>query len=179
MNPRIITGKFKGMKLEVAKASRPLTDRIKTSIFDLIRDRIPATNVLDVFAGSGAFGLEAISRGAGKAVFVEIDREALLCLKKNIAKAGCDGVCTVSESDANEFSRRCEDSFGLIMLDPPFIMDSKIKGKLLSAYSKLLSNEGILIFRIPQKEEVPLPLKLQAVHTQKYGLSIVYFLKLC
>ena len=97
---RIIAGEKKGLTIEVPSSAKPITDRIKTSIFDLIRDFIEGAEVLDLFSGSGNFAIEALSRGANRAVIVEIDDRAVDIIKKNIIKAKYNLKTDIFKMDA-------------------------------------------------------------------------------
>ena len=100
---RIIAGKNKGCRLRTKEGltTRPTLDRIRENVFNIIRDRIPGSHVLDLFAGSGAIGLECLSRGAESAVFIEKDREAFGILEENVAK-------TRQEADYDVEMKKCD-----------------------------------------------------------------------
>ncbi len=99
---RIIAGEFGGRRIlpPPTEATRPITDRAKQSLFDALGDRVEGANVLDAFAGTGSMGLECVSRGARRVVFVERDRGALLCLRKNVEALGIAGQSVVLPIDA-------------------------------------------------------------------------------
>ena len=175
---RIITGKFKGKQLQVPDGTKPITDRIKTSLFDLVHDYLtPETKVLDLFSGSGNFALEALSRGAEQAVMV--DKGDLQCqiISENINSLGVKTNCEIRKQDAISYLRSESRKFELIMLDPPFPFLIKKKSELLELSLPLLSDDGILIFRFPSVENYDpqnyLPYK--EAYRQKYGLSTVSF----
>jgi 16S rRNA (guanine(966)-N(2))-methyltransferase RsmD len=118
---RIITGTAKGKKLKTPiQGTRPLTDRIKTSIFDLVRDFIPNSNVLDLYAGSGSFGIEALSRGATSAIFVDTAKKAIDCIKENLLNTKLHEKAKVIKAKVNDFLVQTPEKFDLIFLDPPF-----------------------------------------------------------
>lgn len=124
---RIVAGTWRGRTLVAPPGShtRPTADRLRQALFDMLlhapwagRDAVEGTQVLDVFAGTGALGLEALSRGAAHATFVEEDRAALATLRTNIASLRADKLCTILAADALAVppGRKCD----LIFLDPPY-----------------------------------------------------------
>jgi len=173
---RVIAGKNRGTQLAFPKVARPITDRIKTSIFDLIRNFIPGARVLDLYSGSGSFGIEALSRGAISAIMVEKDEQAAGVIAQNIARTRLEASAKVIKQDAGRFLDQTKNDFDLIMLDPPFPFDELTKTRILFAALKVLSEQGILIFRYPTKEiYLNIPKSFTAVYTQKYGISTVTF----
>lgn len=173
---RIITGKFKGRVLEVSDVSRPITDRIKTSIFDTISPIIEDARVLDLYAGSGAFGLEALSRGAKTATFVELDESAQQVIKKNINITHTENQTTVYGYSVISFLKKTEDEFDIVMLDPPFALTSDQKFNDLSLAAQITAKGGIIIFRFPSKEQyTKIPENLELVFSKKYGVSTVHY----
>lgn len=124
---RIVAGKHRGAKLTAPERGdvRPTSDRAREALFsmltsgrfgEVLRDRV----VLDLFAGTGALGLEALSRGAAHVVLVENDRGALATIRANIAKLRADEHTTVRDSDATGFGERAEAPAGLVLMDPPY-----------------------------------------------------------
>jgi 16S rRNA (guanine(966)-N(2))-methyltransferase RsmD len=123
---RVITGKARGVHLDTLEGdmTRPTTERAKEAIFSMIQFRIEGRRVLDLFAGSGQLGLEAVSRGAEHAVLVDQSREAVGIIDRNAKKTKLDAACTVICSDFAAYlrTRRGRDSFDIIFLDPPYAM---------------------------------------------------------
>ena len=125
---RIIAGKFRGRTLaSVGKGDpharlRPTSDRVRESLFSILAglDVVEGSRVLDLFAGTGALGLEALSRGAAQATFVENGRTALSLLRKNIALVGCDDVAEILSCDATRLPQNPGKPCDLIFLDPPY-----------------------------------------------------------
>jgi 16S rRNA (guanine(966)-N(2))-methyltransferase RsmD len=160
---RIISGTKKGMNILPPKGSdtRPITDRVKESIFDvlykynLIEDRI----VADIFCGTGSFGLEAISRGAKEAIFVDSDRRAIEILRMNIAKAGFGEQSRVV--CANAFKVGAPPAVGgekcsLVFVDPPYKMSREMGGKwrlveLLKLLPEQITKDGLVVVRTEEK----------------------------
>ncbi|MEI7578751.1 MAG: 16S rRNA (guanine(966)-N(2))-methyltransferase RsmD [bacterium] len=173
---RIISGTKKNLQLAVApNVTRPLTDRIKASIFDLIREFIPNNFVLDIFAGSGAFGLECLSRGALHADFVENDATAIQIIFQNIQKAKFQLSSNVYETNAEQFLKSTKNRYRLVFLDPPFNLLEK--SSYLPLVAKIIEPNALVILRIPVKEnwEDPRALALTQVYQKKYGESLVAF----
>ncbi len=122
---RIIGGQWRGRRLRFAGGSglRPTADRNRETLFNWLQGQIDGARVLDLFAGSGALGLEALSRGAASAVFVEHSRGACRSLEQNIAMLDAAGRAEVISGDARRFLRDRPAPFDLIFLDPPFAAD--------------------------------------------------------
>lgn len=146
---RIIAGERRGLKLDAVEglSTRPTADRVKEGLFNTIQmDITPESKVLDVFAGTGNLGLEALSRGAKHVTFIEKDPKALKVLKSNIKKCRFEERCRVIEGDALKVLARLKgQDFDLIFLDPPY--HENLYSKVFSAISQyqLLSECGILI----------------------------------
>lgn len=176
---RIIAGKYKGRLLKVPEdGTKPLTDRIKTSLFDLIRDFLtPNAIVLDLFSGSGNFGLEALSRGVSKSIMVDWGDEQASVIKSNIELVGSKKDTEVRQQDAFAYLRSEDRCFDIIMLDPPFPFEPSKKEDLVKLALPRLSNDGILIFRYPSHEFYKIEKfpGFNEVFQQKYGLSLVSF----
>jgi 16S rRNA (guanine(966)-N(2))-methyltransferase RsmD len=177
---RIIAGTVKNRRLEVPDSARPITDRIRTSIFDTIIDFIPNAKVLDLFSGSGAFAIEALSRGASEAVLLERSSKAVEIIKRNLIHVKFADQAKVINTTVEEYlaDDREEENYDLIMLDPPFALEPHKKLRIVLAAANLLSSEGLLIFRYPEKEEYldKLP-GFEMVFSKKYGISRVNYYK--
>ena len=122
---RITAGKVKNFKLEIPKTTRPLTDRMKVQIFDTLQKDIFKKKILDLYAGTGSFGLEALSRGARHATFVEASKNAYYVLNKNIAHTGFLLDTEVIKSKVEEYlykknNEETMENFDIIFLDPPY-----------------------------------------------------------
>ncbi|MEN3038499.1 MAG: 16S rRNA (guanine(966)-N(2))-methyltransferase RsmD [Candidatus Kryptonium sp.] len=122
---RIITGKYKGRSLKIAKneSIRPTSDRVKEALFNILSNRINFENlvVLDLFAGTGALGFEALSRGAEKAIFVDNYYGALKMIKENAKELGCVDKILIVNDDALRFIEYSTEKFDLIFADPPYM----------------------------------------------------------
>ena len=124
---RIITGTAKGKRLETleGEATRPTSERIKEAIFSSIQFEVENRRVLDLFAGSGQMGLEALSRGADRATFIDSSREAMEIVKKNAKTTGFDDKCHYLVSDWRNYIRKASgrEKYDLVFIDPPYAME--------------------------------------------------------
>jgi 16S rRNA (guanine966-N2)-methyltransferase len=118
---RVVGGSRSGRKLLVVPGhgTRPIMDRVKTSLFDILRPRIAGMDVLDLFAGSGSVGIEALSQGAASCTFIDRTYEAVATIKKNLASTGLADRAIVLHSDAFEYLRKANQAFDLIYVAPP------------------------------------------------------------
>jgi len=146
---RVITGQFRGRRLSTIKnhVVRPATNRVKQTVFDVLSTRVDLTgvNVLDLFAGSGSLGIEAISRGASHVDFVEHMGDAADCIEENLAALGCARSARVWRSDAWRFIDRPGQVYELIFADPPydFAQTRDIPTRIFS--HDLLARNGYLV----------------------------------
>lgn len=151
LKPTVIAGNLKGSKLEVnEKTTRPLTSRVKQSVFDTVRDYIDdETKILDLYAGSGSFGIEALSRGARYVTFIERDANAIDLIKQNLHRLGIpEKSFEVIHSGVASELNSINDSFNVIFIDAPFKSTHKVPMDLAI---KLLDKEGILVWKIPEE----------------------------
>jgi 16S rRNA (guanine966-N2)-methyltransferase len=155
---RVIAGRLRGRRLEApdGQTTRPITDRVKETLFNILGSRwgepgeLPPLNVLDVFAGCGGLGIEALSRGARHCTFVERDRAALACLRVNLTRLELLAHSTVSR--ANAWSMRppaAEPGFGLIFVDPPYrdTRSAPRAADLLERLATALGPDGVMVLR--------------------------------
>ena len=136
--------------------TRPIPDRVKESVFGMLGVRVEGASVVDLFAGTGSVGLEALSRGARQCMFVEQDREAAAVLERNIALLGCEGKCKVVKGDALGLSvaARCPRPVDLVFFDPPYpiVLDHERCGHVLRQFGRfvdMLGDDGFAILRTP------------------------------
>src|SRR6266850_741046 len=180
---RIIAGEFRGRKLlpPEGDATRPITDRVKQSLFDILNPRIEGSRVYDLFAGTGSMGLECLSRGASHATFFEADRGALERLKKNIAALKLESRSQVIPGDLFKwFSAKTPiDRANLIFLDPPYRFLKEQPEKLRNLVDTLakdhLMAEGLVIFRHDAQDALEL-LSLKPIDRREYGGMLLEFL---
>ena len=118
---RVITGKARGVQLKTPEGmlTRPTADRVKEALFSIINFDIPGANVLDLFGGTGQLGIEALSRGAKRSVFVDAREEACQLIRENLRRTKLAQDGTVIRSDYMDYVNRCRETFSIIFLDPP------------------------------------------------------------
>ena len=185
---RIISGQFKGKKLlePIDKKTRPLKDLVKESLFNIIKHSkklnidLEKSNVLDLFAGVGSFGLEALSRGAKDVLFIENYNEVVKILKKNIENLDLNKKCDVLEKDImKDFNfRELNKSFDIIYLDPPF-KEKNINLLIMKINkSNILKTNGIIILHRHKDENDQFIDEFNIVEEKQYGISKIIFLSL-
>jgi 16S rRNA (guanine966-N2)-methyltransferase len=174
---RVIAGEFKGRRLLVPKDDfcRPTLDRVKESIFNVVGGDIEGREVLDLFCGTGSLGIEALSRGAKNAVFVDSNRKAIELAQKNISMLDLDKRSNFILSDILRFDwLRVGKGFGLVLADPPYelMVGDKLIEQLVG--KEILAGGGLLIFERSRQEAVKAePLKL--LKSLKFGQTEVDF----
>ncbi len=183
---RIIGGKYKNKRilLPTDKLTRPLKDLVRESIFNivehsnLVKNEILNSNVLDLFSGSGSFGLECLSRGASKVDFCENYLPAFHILKKNLNNLNCDSRIELSNETVLNFidsSKKKKIKYDIIFMDPPY-KESKIKDLLDLIFKKeILKKNGLFILHRNKKTKDELPNNFQIILSRSYGLSKIYF----
>lgn len=179
---RVIAGSAGGIRLEVPKEGvRPTMDRVKAAIFSSLADRIPEARVLDLFAGTGGLGIEALSRGAASVLFVDQDRQAITTIEKNLVKTKLKG--RARQQDVFEFLKRSDigEIFDVILADPPYEQTAageRFTEKLLTneSLSRLLEPSGIFVLeKRPSEELTEMPL-WSVARRKTYGATEVLFL---
>ncbi|MDE5885400.1 MAG: 16S rRNA (guanine(966)-N(2))-methyltransferase RsmD [Oscillospiraceae bacterium] len=172
---RVITGSAKGIRLKTLDGMdvRPTTDRVKEGMFSAIQFEIPGARVLDLFAGSGQLGIEALSRGAKQAVFVDQSAKSLSVVKENLKLTGFTDRVEIYHQSAEQYLRNCpEHAFDLIFLDAPYRM--QILEKILPDTERILKSDGKIIAE--HEIECKLPEKILNLGLQKkyfYGKIVV------
>jgi 16S rRNA (guanine966-N2)-methyltransferase len=167
---RITAGSRRGRRLEVPEGIRPTTELGRKAAFDILGAAIVGANVLDACAGSGAYGLEALSRGAARATFVESNRGAVRSLRRNIEAFGAGKAARVEEMSVARFSLKGKEGrepFDVIFHDPPFEANSEDDLQLLL----LLVRSGGWLFHERGDDEVFRPLGLEPVDRRRYGTT--------
>ena len=179
---RIIAGTSGGRRLIVPKSGvRPTMDRVKAAIFSSLGERVIGARVLDLFAGSGALGIEALSRGADSVTFVENDRQALDAIERNLIQTGLSG--RIRRQDVFDFLRREgePETYDLIFADPPYDeyrADESITALLLGnrQLPARLTNEGIFVLEKRPEEDLPPMRSWQLIRRKRYGTTETLFL---
>jgi len=176
---RVIAGYLGGRKLVPAHGSdlRPATDRIKETIFNVLQNRLSleGADVLDLFAGTGSLGIEAISRGAGHATFVDTSEKSLRLLKSNLSRLQCQNLSTVMKADAFAFIERAGGQYNLIFADPPYAFDDtpSIPPRVLA--NNLLKNGGFLIIEHLKQTPMVDSREIALVLQKEFGQTVVSF----
>ena len=176
---RVIAGKYKGRKLETVpdNSVRPATDKVKGAIFNVLQSRVNWTSakVLDLYAGSGSVGIEALSRGAKSCIFVEKSRNALQFLKSNIESIGADSDANVVYGDVDMFVESTRTTFDVIFADPPYALEALkyIPNKMFE--KQLIASDGYLIIEHPTRYVFENNSKWDVVVEKKYGNTTVSF----
>ena len=179
---RIISGKTRGTKLYTLEGenTRPTLDRVKESVFNIIQNEIPNSIFLDLFSGSGAIGLEAVSRGAKKAILCDNSKEAVLTIKKNIQKTHFENNIELY-NDSYDFilKNKIKEKIDIIYIDPPYNSDFAYKSVQLLLEKDLLKQDSIIIIETDQEkilEEIS-EQKVKIFDKRKYGRAYLIFLK--
>jgi 16S rRNA (guanine966-N2)-methyltransferase len=156
---RVVAGEFKGRRLVAPRGfrTRPTADRVREALFSMLGD-VSGARVLDLYAGSGALGIEALSRGAESAVFVERDRAALAALARNLEVTGARGE--VRRQDVARFLARPEGTFDLLFCDPPYDDAPAIADALAEAVPALAAEEARIVTESDKRNPLLLPLPL-------------------
>ena len=182
---RIISGRLKGKKLYEPKdlLTRPLKDLTKESIFNIITHSnkfsvaLEGSNILDLFSGTGSFGLECLSRGSRHVTFVEKYKNILPTLKKNITELNYEKNSRIIEMDINDNLnfKVFQNQFDIIFLDPPY-KDQKLFEILKNIFlSNLLKDKGVIIIHRHKKKIDKFPIKFKIIEEKSYGISKIIF----
>jgi len=179
---RVIAGSAGGLRLAAPKRGvRPTMDRVKAAIFSSLGDTVIGARVLDLFAGSGALGIEALSRGAASVLFVEGDRQSIAAIKENLAKVNLTG--RIRQENVFDFLRRSAgtEKFQIIFADPPYEQTKsgeRYTEKLLSneVLPQLLDSDGVFVLEKRPSELIPATNLWDVVRARKYGATEVLFL---
>lgn len=175
MNIRIISGTFGGHKIEAPDNNRthPMSERVRNALFNSLGDKVVGADVLDVFAGTGAIGLEALSRGAKHVTFIEKDRIAQNVLTRNIVLLSTENqVDVIRTTAANWLQTASTRQFDLIFADPPY-HDPQLS--TVSRFFGLLKPGGLMILSHPGRGEVPTKTGVVVVDNRSYGNAVLTF----
>ncbi|KPK32862.1 MAG: hypothetical protein AMS24_02975 [Chlamydiae bacterium SM23_39] len=175
----ITGGKFKGKKIKSINKIRPTMSKVREAFFNICREKIEKAFFLDLFAGSGIMGLEALSRGASYVVFVEKDIKVVRCIRENICSLQVEKFTDVIKEDIFVALQKIKMSFDIIYFDPPFkyYEDKNFLNKIIISLEKsfVLKKNSYIFFEAPKNVEIPYMIK--DVKEKKYGGSSLFFLK--
>ena len=154
---RVITGKARGVQLKTpdGMTTRPTTDRVKEALFSIIHFEIPGAKVLDLFGGTGQLGIEALSRGAKSAVFVDAQESACKVIRENLKRTKMEREGTVVRSDYLQYLNHSREKFNIILLDPPYaevFLENALKR---ITEIDILETNGIIVAERPLGKELP------------------------
>jgi 16S rRNA (guanine966-N2)-methyltransferase len=173
---RVIAGSAKGRRLigPDTRETRPLTDRAREAVFSALAGLVEEAEVLDLYAGSGSIGIEALSRGAGRVVFVEKGREALGALRQNLTTLGFANVTVVGQ-DVSEFLRTTAGRFDLIFFDPPWAMDTGALTDQMEEVDRLAVDGAEMVIHRRRSDPTPPPAPgWRLLTTRRYGDGVIH-----
>jgi 16S rRNA (guanine(966)-N(2))-methyltransferase RsmD len=168
---RIIAGSRKGHRIEAprGRGTRPTSDRVRENVFNLVAPWVEDAEVLDLYAGSGAMALEALSRGASTAVFVEADVDACRAINANLDKLRISGVRVLCQ-DVVRFLATERREYDLVFCDPPYAGYESLEPQLARYLPRLVAGDGLLVLETSSKHRAPeLPLTLRT--SRRYGAT--------
>lgn len=177
---RIIAGSLGGRRIETPKGdgTRPTSDRVREALFSALESELGSLEgleVLDLFAGSGALGLEALSRGAARATFVESDRRAAATIRRNIDALGLTNA-TVQPIKAASFVTRAHDSqFDLVFIDPPYALVTQTVTGLVSMLKEQTAGEALFVVERATRDPFEWPTGLVALRHKAYGETTLWY----
>ena len=167
---RIVAGTRKGHTIAAPRGhdTRPTSDRVRENAFNLVGP-VDAATVLDLFAGSGAMGMEALSRGAARAVFVESDRDAVRAIERNLDKLRLRGATVLRQDAVRALAAEAAAgrTYDLVLVDPPYAMYEDLQPKLARHLPSVLAADGLLVVETDARVEPELPLELRT--SRRYG----------
>ena len=175
---RVITGSAKGVILKTPEgmATRPTAERVKEALFSSIQFRIPGARVLDLFGGTGQLGIEALSRGAKSAVFIDEREEACRLIRENLCRTKLDSQARVIRADYLSYLKKCREIFDIIFLDPPYaevFLENSLK---MISEIDILQSGGIIIAERPVNKTLDLdPEGYSRSRDYKYGKTLLTF----
>jgi len=181
---RIISGKARGTKLYTLEGenTRPTLDRVKESIFNIIQSQIEGAKILDLFAGSGAIGLEFLSRGAEKAVLCDKSKDAINIIKKNVEKTHFQNNVQIYNIDfENCLEKIKNEQFDIIYLDPPYATEYIIKSLKKIINLNIAKEESLIIIETDDEQRILKEIEnidIKIVDKRKYGRATIIFLSL-
>ena len=173
---RVITGKARGVSLKTPDGmlTRPTADRVKEALFSIINFDIPSAKVLDLFGGTGQLGIEALSRGADRAVFVDAREDACKMIRENLTRTKLQSTAQVVPSDYMDYLNRCREQFSIIFLDPPYAEEYLEKSLKRITEIDILQSGGIIVTERPLGKDLPWDFDgFQRSKDYKYGKTLL------
>ena len=154
---RVITGKARGIQLKTPDGmqTRPTADRVKEALFSIINFDVPGAKVLDLFGGTGQLGIEALSRGAESAVFVDAREDSCKIIRENLRRTKLEQQSKVIRSDYLDYLHRCKERFDIILLDPPYAEAYLENALKCITEIDILQTDGIIVTERPLGKDLP------------------------
>ena len=179
---RVISGTARGTKLNSidSLSTRPTLDRVKEPLFSIIQSYIIDSEVLDLFAGSGALGIETLSRGAKHCTFCDKSPASIKMLKQNVEKTKFEENSTIILQDYKKCVKQLNNEFNIIFIDPPYKLDIGVNAIKLILENKLLAKDGIIVLETDEEERDIKELKsinIEVYDVRKYGRVGLIFLR--
>lgn len=175
---RVITGSAKGVILKTPEgmATRPTAERVKEALFSSIQFRIPGARILDLFGGTGQLGIEALSRGAKNAVFIDEREEACRLIRENLRRTKLEPQAGVIRADYLAYLKKCRETFDIVFLDPPYsevFLENSLK---MISEIDILQSGGIIIAERPVGKALDVEMKgFRRSRDYKYGKTLLTF----
>jgi 16S rRNA (guanine966-N2)-methyltransferase len=173
---RVIAGRFGGRRLQAPSgaATRPTSDRVREALFSVLGDRVEGARVLDLFAGSGALGIEALSRGAADAEFVDVAAPAIRAVEANLAALGIEApVRRLDALRALGSASKAGRLYDLVFLDPPYRRAARLAHELSEALPAVLAPGALVVSESDRR--APLDLDLPRLDERRYGHTLIRF----
>lgn len=179
---RVISGRAKGTKLDTLDTldTRPTLDRVKESLFNILQSKIYDSVVLDLFSGSGAIGIECLSRGAKKVIFCDKSKYAYAIIKKNLTKTKLEEKSIVFNKSYDECLDTLKEKIDIVFLDPPYDTDMSVNAISKIVKKDLMANDAIIIVETDDEEKIisgVVNIEVQVYDVRKYGKAKLVFLK--
>ena len=176
---RVISGSARGRKLISPDGNnvRPTLDRVKEAVFNMISFDITDANILDLFAGSGALGIEALSRGAKKAVFVDSESSSLSVVRQNLTLTRLEDRAECVHKDFSSYLETTHDSFDIIFLDPPYAAGFLEEALIKIRERKLLNEDGTIVCELDSQDEYHILDGYRLYRDKKYGKARILLMK--
>jgi 16S rRNA (guanine966-N2)-methyltransferase len=176
---RVSGGTGRGRRLQMPRGEgvRPTSDKVRQALFNILQDRIEGASFLDLYAGTGAIGIDALSRGANRVVFVDSARSSLDAIRQNVEQSGLGSSALIVFSDAMKFLKKNAEAFDIVFLDPPYAEEQLPILESVSAANAVTPN-GIVIAEHFKKQESPEHAgKLVLQREARYGDTVLAFYK--